>query len=157
MSIETGDSVTFEFTGRLDDGETIFDTSHEAVAEEEGLTEVRPDREFAPLTVEIGSGEVIEGLEEGLIGMGEGETTTLTIPPEKAYGEWSKEQVQEFDTAEIQDRLGGQTPEEGDFLQTQDGQRGNITHIDEDVMRVDFNPQLAGQTLEFEIEVVEVN
>ena len=155
MTITTGDDVTFEYTGRLDDG-TVFDSSHESVAREAGLVETQPDREYAPLTVEVGSGHVIEGMEEGLIGMAAGETKTIEIPPEKAYGEWSEENVQEFDTDELVEML-GQTPQEGAFLEAQNGQHGEITHVDDEVVRVDFNPDLAGETLEFEIEIVDVN
>jgi len=79
VTIATGDSVTLEYTGRLDD-ETVFDTSREEVAAETGLAEARPDREFAPLTVEVGAEEVIEGIEEGLVGLETGETANLTIP-----------------------------------------------------------------------------
>jgi len=86
MTIATGDSVTLEYTGRLDD-DTVFDTSRQSVAEKTGLAEAQPDREYAPLTVEIGDEQVIEGMEEGLIGLEAGATETLTIPPEKAYGE----------------------------------------------------------------------
>lgn len=156
MAIATGDSVTLEYTGQLDDG-TVFDTSREAVAEENGLAEAQPDREYAPLTVDVGAGEIIEGLEEGLIGLEQGTTTTIAIPPEKAYGEWDEEAVQEFDTDELRGMLGGQTPEEGEYLQAQNGQRGEVTHSDEETVRVDFNPELAGETLEFEIEIVDVN
>ena len=155
MTITTGDDVTFEYTGRLDDG-TVFDSSRESVAEEAGLVEAQPDREYAPLTVEVGSGQVIEGMEEGLLGMDAGETETIEIPPEKAYGEWTEEHVQEFDTDELSEML-GQTPEEGAFLEAQNGQHGEIIHVDDETVRVDFNPDLAGETLEFEIEVVDVN
>jgi len=61
----------------------------------------QPDREYAPLTVEIGDEQIIEGMEEGLIGLEAGETETLTIPPEKAYGEPSDENIQEFETEEL--------------------------------------------------------
>jgi len=155
MTIATGDSVTFEYTGRLDDG-TVFDSSRESDAQEAGLAEAQPDREYAPLTVEVGTGEVIEGMEEGLIGLDEGETKTLEIPPEKAYGEWTEEHVQEFGTDELEEML-GQLPEEGAFLQAQNGQHGEVTHVDDAVVRADFNPDLAGETLEFEIEIVEIN
>jgi len=156
MTITTGDSVTLEYTGRLDD-ETVFDTSRESVAEEEGLAEAQPDREYAPLTVDVGAEQVIEGMEEGLIGLEAGESETLSIPPEKAYGERSEERVQEFETEELREMLGGQTPEEGSFLEAQNGQHGEVVHVDEDVVRVDFNPRLAGETLTFEIEVIDVN
>ncbi|PSQ57863.1 peptidylprolyl isomerase [Halobacteriales archaeon SW_8_68_21] len=156
MTIATGDSVTLEYIGRLDD-ETVFDTSREEVAAETGLAEARPDREFTPLTVEVGAEEVIEGIEEGLVGLETGETANLTIPPEKAYGERSDENVQEFETEQLQEMLGGQLPEEGDQLEAQGGQLGDVTHVDEDVVRVDFNPELAGETLHFEVEILEVS
>jgi len=156
VTIATGDSVTLEYTGRLDD-ETVFDTSRETVAEEAGLAEAQPDREYAPLTVEVGAEQVIEGMEEGLVGLEAGETTTLTIPPEKGYGERSEERIQEFETEELREMLGGQTPEEGAYLEAQNGQHGEVVHSGEDVVRVDFNPRLAGETLTFEIEIVDVN
>lgn len=156
MSIATGDAVTIEYTGRLDDG-TVFDTSRESVAEEAGLAEAQPDREYTPLTVEVGAGQVIEGMEDGLIGLAAGETETLTIPPEKAYGEPSEENVEEFETGELREMLGGQLPEEGAYLEAQNGSQGEIIHVDEDVVRADFNPPLAGETLTFDVEVIEVN
>jgi len=155
MTITTGDDVTFEYTGRLDDG-TVFDSSHESVAREAGLVDAQPDREYTPLTVEVGAGEVIEGMEDGLLGMDAGETKTVEIPPEKAYGEWTEEHVQAFDTDELSEML-GQRPEEGAFLQAQNGQHGEIVHVDDETVRVDFNPDLAGETLEFEIEIVDIN
>jgi FKBP-type peptidyl-prolyl cis-trans isomerase 2 len=156
MTIATGDSVTLEYTGRLDD-ETVFDTSRESVAEESGLAEAQPDREYAPLRVDVGAGQVIEGMEEGLVGLEAGETTTLSIPPEKAYGERSEEEIQEFETEQLREMLGGQTPEEGAYLETQNGQHGEVIHSGDDVVRVDFNPRLAGETLTFEIEILDVN
>ena len=156
MTIATGDSVTLEYTGRLDD-ETVFDTSRKSIAEETGLAEAQPDREYAPLTVEIGAEQVIEGMEEGLIGLEAGTTETLSIPPEKAYGERSEERIQQFETEELRGMLGGQTPEEGSYLESQSGQHGEVVHVDEEVVRVDFNPRLAGETLTFEIEVIDVN
>jgi FKBP-type peptidyl-prolyl cis-trans isomerase 2 len=156
MSITTGDSVTLEYTGKLDDG-TVFDTSKRSVAEEAGLAEAQPDREYAPLTVEVGAGQVIEGMEEGLVGLAAGETDTLTIPPEQAYGAPSDEHVEEFDADELREMLGGQLPEEGAYLEAQDGSQGEIVHVDEEVVRADFNPPLAGETLTFDVEILEVN
>ena len=156
MTIATGDSVTLEYTGRLDD-ETVFDTSRESIAEEAGLAEAQPDREYAPLKVDVGAEQVIEGMEEGLIGLEAGETTTLSIPPEKAYGERSEENIQEFETEQLREMLGGQTPEEGAYLEAQNGQHGEVIHSGDEVVRVDFNPRLAGETLTFEIEVLDVN
>ncbi|MFA9418467.1 peptidylprolyl isomerase [Natrinema sp. HArc-T2] len=148
--------MTLEYTGRLDD-ETVFDTSRKSVAKETGLAEAQPDREYAPLTVNIGDEQVIEGMEKGLIGLEVGETETLTIPPEKAYGEPSDDNIQEFETEELREMLGGQTPEEGSYLEAQNGSQGEVVHVDEEVVRVDFNPRLAGETLTFEVEIIDVN
>jgi FKBP-type peptidyl-prolyl cis-trans isomerase 2 len=156
MTIDTGDSVTLEYTGRLDD-ETVFDTSRKSVAEETGLAEAQPDREYTPLTVDIGDKQVIEGMEEGLIGLEAGESETFLIPPEKAYGKPNSDNIQEFETDELREMLGGQTPEEGSYLEAQTGNQGEVIHVDEEVVRVDFNPRLAGETLTFEVEILDVN
>lgn len=156
MAIATGDAVVVEYTGRLDDG-AVFDTSRESVAEEAGLTEAQPDREYSPVTVEVGEGQIIAGLEEALIGMEPSDTRTVTVPPEDGYGEWSEEQVREYGADEFSEMVGGQTPEEGAYLETQEGGLAEIIHVDEETVRIDFNHDLAGETLEFDIEVVDVN
>ena len=156
MTIATGDSVTVEYTGRQEGGE-VFDTSRESVGAEAGLDEFQPDRKYEPLTFEIGAERVIKGLEEGLIGLEEGATPTITIPPEKGYGEWDEARVREHDTDEFVEMLGGQMPEEGSHIETESGEIAEITSVSSDVVRLDFNHALAGETLEFEVEVVDVN
>lgn len=147
--------MTIEYTGRLDDGD-VFDTSRKSVAEEAGLATDDGEREYAPLTVEVGAEQIIEGMEDALIGLEPGDTPTIAVPPEKGYGEWTEERVKEFDSEEFTQMLGGQTPAEGSYIETQDGGFGEIVEFGDAVVRVDFNPQLAGETLEFDIEVVEV-
>ncbi len=156
MTIKAGDSVTIEYTGRHEDG-TVFDTSKASVAAEAGLDEEQPGRDYEPLTFEVGAEEVIQGLEEGLIGLEAGDTPAIAVPPEKAYGEWTEKRVQEFDTAELEAKVGGENLTEGAYLQSESGQPGEIIHVDDEVVRVDFNPRLAGETLEFDVEVVAVN
>ena len=155
MAIESGDTVSLEYIGRLPDGE-IFDTSRESVADEAGIATDQPDREFAPLTVEMGAEQIIPGLEDALYDMTVGETDTVTIPPEKAYGEPTDEQIIEHDREEFDEMLQGQSPSEGMQVQTQQGQIGTIIALDDDVVEIDFNHELAGETLEFEVEILDV-
>lgn len=155
MAIEAGDTVTFEYTGRLDDG-TVFDTSRESVAEESGLAEAQPDRKYEAPTVQIGAGQVIEGLEEKLVGMEEGEEATVTIPPEKAYGEWTEERVREHDAEEFSRMVDGQAFDEGAYVETSEGDLARIVHADDETVRIDFNHEMADETLEFDVEVVAV-
>lgn len=126
------------------------------MARETGPADSQPDREYEPLTIDVGAGRIIEGLETALIGMEPGDDTTVTVPPEDGYGEWSEERVQEFDPDEMHEMLGGELPDEGAYLETQNGDQGEITRVDETVVRVDFNSPLAGETLEFEIEILDV-
>ncbi|WP_396613534.1 peptidylprolyl isomerase (plasmid) [Haloferax sp. S1W] len=155
MTITTGDSVSLEYVGRLTDG-TLFDTSRADVAEESGLAAQQPDRDYEPLTVEVGAGTVIEGLDEALVGMEEGDEETIEIPPEKAYGQPSEDMIREHGTDELREVL-GDDPEVGMYVQTQQGGLGEIVHADEDTVRIDFNHELAGKTLEFEVEIIDVN
>lgn len=73
------------------------------------------------------------------------------------YGQPSDENIEEFETEELREMLGGQLPEEGAYLEAQDGSQGEIIHVDEDVIRADFNPPLAGETLTFDIEIIDVS
>lgn len=156
MGIEAGDQVTFEYVGRLTD-DTVFDTSYESVAEESGLADAQPDRNYSPLTVEIGTGQIINGLEDELLGLQEGDTETVTVPPEHAYGEPSDDQIQAIDRNEFEQMLQDEEPDKGMMIQTQQGEVGEVVHVGEDNVHVDFNHELAGETLVFDVEIVDVS
>ncbi len=89
--VKKGDNITVDYTGSLLNG-VVFDTSIKSVAEENNLTPRRAD--YKPLKIQVGMGQVIEGFDEGVIGMKVGETRKLTIPPEKAYGPKNPEMIQ---------------------------------------------------------------
>ena len=153
MAIADGDTVTIEYTGRLDDG-SVFDTSLESVAAEADLESDR--RSYEPLTVTVGDGGIIEGLEDALLGMEAGEDQTVEIEPERAYGERSEDRIVSYDAPEFGEMLGDEEPAEGMTVQTEQGLPGEVVAVDDDVVRVDFNHDLAGETLTFEVEVVAV-
>lgn len=155
MTIEPGDTVEIEYVGRRADGE-IFDTSDRILAQQEGLTGENPDRVYQPLTVDIGDDSVIPGLQEALVGMEEGERSTVTIPPEQAYGAHSEDRLGEYDREAFEEMLGDRDLVEGVEVQTDDGLPGRVVDIGDSVVTVDFNHELAGETLTFEIEIVEV-
>lgn len=77
-----GDTVSVSYTGSLEDG-TVFDTNIEEVAEEAGIEKLF----FQPLEFTLGQGQVIAGFEEAVLGMRIGEKKTVTLPPEKGYGD----------------------------------------------------------------------
>jgi peptidyl-prolyl cis-trans isomerase B (cyclophilin B) len=151
MAIKEGDTVKVEYVGRYDDGD-VFDSSREEVAVEAEIA--HPNREYEPLEFEVGAGEVVQGFDEGVVGMEEGEDKEITVPPEKGYGERSEENVVEYEREEFRESL-GEEPEVGMHIHTEEA-HGDIVEVEGDTVVVDFNHELAGETLVFEIEVVEV-
>ena len=135
-----GDKVRIHYTGTLTDG-TQFDSSS--------------GRD--PLEFELGSGEVIPGFDNAVTGMSAGDTKTVAIPPEEAYGVRHDQLVQEVPKSALPDEV---SPAVGMQLQSQspDGQVMLlvITEVTDDTITVDGNHPLAGQTLNFDIELVEI-
>jgi len=150
MKVEAGDYVLFNYVGRFENGE-IFDTSVEELAKEHGI--YVEGREYGPMWAKVGAGEIIEGLDEAMIGMEPGEKKTVTIPPEKAYGMPRKELIIQVPAEEFQ--KAGLEPEEGLYVMTDSG-IAKILKVEENLVTLDFNHPLAGKTLVFEIEVLEV-
>ena len=142
MSVEVrkGDTVLVHYTGRLID-ETVFDSS-------EG-------RE--PLEFVVGSGQVIAGFDEAMVGMTVGQSKVVHIPVDKAYGERNEEMVI---TAPLEHVPPDLEPELGMRLEM-GGANGElirvvVTEITDSHLTLDANPPLAGMELTFAIELVEI-
>ncbi len=135
-----GDTVKVHFTGKLSDG-TVFDTS-------EGKD---------PIQFTLGSGQVIEGFDESITGMNVGDSKTINIPQEKAYGERRDELMLEVDRKHLPDNI---DPGKGERLEMEDpnGRKIRVTVTDKTDQKLilDANPPLAGQDLIFDIELVEI-
>jgi FKBP-type peptidyl-prolyl cis-trans isomerase SlpA len=135
--IKEGSKVKVHYTGKLTDN-NVFDSSVE--------------RE--PLEFVVGEGMLIPGFEQGLMGMQVGETKTIELSPEQAYGEVREELINEVPTQNLPEGV-----EEGQMLQA-NTEAGPITvvvsKINEETAIVDANHPLAGKTLIFDLEVVEV-
>jgi FKBP-type peptidyl-prolyl cis-trans isomerase 2 len=83
LKAQKGDTISVHYTGRYPGGK-VFDTSVEKEAINAGL--FNKARDYKPLQVTLGTGKVIAGFEEALIGMKVNDEKDVTIPPEKAYG-----------------------------------------------------------------------
>lgn len=156
MAIEEGDTVVLEYVGRFEDG-TLFDTTRYEVAAEHGLDEAqdRDEDDYTTLSFSVGEGEVIPGVDDGVIGLSEGETTTLVIPPEEGYGEFDPERVREYN-AETFEGMVGKEPEVGMHVTAENGLHGDVITVTDSTVEVDFNHELAGKELHFEIEIIDV-
>ncbi|MGD8983010.1 MAG: peptidylprolyl isomerase [Desulfobacteraceae bacterium] len=138
--VKDGDTVKVHYTGKLENGD-VFDSS----------------REREPFEFTVGNKAVIPGFEKGVIGMGVGDTKTIEILPEEAYGAKQDELVVEVQKTELPDDI---TPTIGQRLQIKQ-QDGNpivvtITDLTEDSITLDANHPLAGYTLFFDVELVDI-
>lgn len=112
----------------------------------------------APLTYTQGSGELVEGLEERLTELEEGVQAHVVVPPDKGYGQRDpgairsvrKDAFREPDTLQPGSVIQAQT-EQGKVVQVR------VLEVGEENVTLDLNHPLAGKTLEFQIEVVEVS
>jgi peptidylprolyl isomerase len=131
---QDGDTVQVHYTGTLDDG-SVFDSS------------VGGD----PFEFTVGAGDVISGFDDAVRGLAVGESVTVTLPPEEAYGERSEDLVLDLDAAGAPAGLAV-----GDRVRLANGAAATVLEINEDTVRVDANHPLAGETLTFEIELVAI-
>ena len=138
---KSGDTVTVHYIGTLEDG-TAFDSS-------EGGD---------PLEFAIGSGNVIPGFEQAVLGMNPGDSKTVMIPSDDAYGPYLEDRVLVVERQQIPSDMpidiGGQ-------LQIQ--QEGGmvipviITDITDNEVTLDANHPLAGEDLTFKITLVSIS
>ena len=137
---KAGDTVKIHYTGTLDDG-TQFDSS----------------KGRDPLEFEVGSGQVIPGFDKAVEGMAVGDTKTVNIPVDDAYGPRHDQMIQEVPKSALPDEV---EPAVGMGLQARrpDGAMLDltITEVGEETITVDGNHPLAGQPLNFDLELVEI-
>ena len=138
---QQGDSVKVHYTGKLNDG-TVFDSSSQ--------------RE--PLEFTLGEGQVIPGFENAVLGMESGETKTVTIPADQAYGQRRPDLLIEVDREQFPPHI---EPELGQQLQVQQSNGQMlvvvVSEVNTDSVTLDANHPLAGHDLTFDIQLVGVN
>ena len=138
---EKGSKVKVHYTGTLNDGNK-FDSSH--------------DRGQV-LEFEVGSGQMIKGFDEGVVGMEVGETKDIHIKPEDAYGlrkeeaqtEVPKESLPPDFNPKIGETVQGQTVDGRPIL-------AKVKELQENKVILDLNHPLAGEELNFNVELVEI-
>jgi len=110
-----------------------------------------------PLEFQLGSGQVIPGFDKAVEGMTVGESKTVSIAPEDAYGPRNEQAIQEVPKSALPDDL---VPVEGMMLQAQNQNQQpvqlTVTAVGDETITVDANHPLAGKTLNFKISLVEV-
>jgi peptidylprolyl isomerase len=135
-----GDRVRVHYKGCRQDGSIVAST--------EGNS---------PVEVKLGSGRLVPGLEESIIGMVAGETKTVVVPPERAYGPWMPELIVNLSANDFPDDI---VPVVGKqvLARQNDGSliHATIRRVTGTIVTLDANHPLAGETLTFSVQVVEL-
>ncbi|HWG89641.1 MAG TPA: peptidylprolyl isomerase [Candidatus Thermoplasmatota archaeon] len=139
--IAKGDTVYLRYTGTLDNGE-IFDSNAEEGAQ--------------PLVFKAGTGQVIPGFDNAVMGMAKGESKKFRIEAKDAYGERDPKLIQKAPL----EAFGETKPYVGMHVDLED-ERGNVFHadvvaVDAESVTLDMNPHLAGEALTFDITILDV-
>ena len=137
---KAGDKVKVHFEGYLEDNTVFGSTTDEE-----------------PFEFTIGEKNMMPGFENAVIGMQKGDTKTITLPPEEAYGLHKKELVHVMNRSGFPKEINleiGKTLR----VRTQDGKYIVVTIKDftEDSIVLDENEPLAGETLTFNIELIDI-
>ena len=109
-----------------------------------------------PATFKVGDGNLLPGFEQQLYGFKAGDKRTLQIAPEQGFGQVNPQNVQVMPRSQFE----GMELSEGLIVSFQDAARtelpGVVKAFDERQVTVDFNHPLAGKTLTFEVEIIDV-
>jgi FKBP-type peptidyl-prolyl cis-trans isomerase 2 len=137
---KVGDIVTIHFTGKLEDG-SIFDSTEKD----------------NPLKFKIGNNEVIQGIDEAVVGMKINQEKSIHISSDKAYGSVEKELIINVKKTDLPNNLKVKINqelkipyEEGDYLNVR------ITKISTEIIEFDGNHPLAGKNLLFDLKLIEI-
>lgn len=145
--IKDGDFILADFVGFTTDDRRIFDTTKEDIAKTENVYDEQ--EVYQPRLLIVGQGWMVPGVDEALIGMKVGQTKNITLPPEKAFGLRDAQQVRIIPRARVkseQKLVRGMRVRIGN-------QSGTVRHVGGGRVTVDFNPVLAGHTVDYEITV----
>ena len=136
---KNGDTVKVHYTGKLDDG-TQFDSSM--------------DRD--PLEFTLGEQRLIQGFENAVIGMNVGDTKSVKVPVEEGYGPHRDDLVVIVDRGELPPDL---DPTVGERLEMRQADKSFVVRVIDvtpENVTLDANHPLAGEALNFEIELVDI-
>ena len=133
-----GNTVTVHYTGKLDDG-TVFDTS----------------RSRHPLQFTIGKGQVIAGFEQAVDGMNTGESKTVIIPMDNAYGPRREDMIITMERNKLPVDLDPKVGQRLELTQMDDQNiLVTVTAVTDSMLTLDANHPLSGKDLTFDIELV---
>ncbi|RAP53129.1 MAG: peptidylprolyl isomerase [Methanosphaera sp. rholeuAM270] len=150
MAIDDKAFIRLNYTGRIKETGEVFDTTYEEVAEEAEIS--NPEKEYHPMVLAVGSSQLLPKLHEEIQKLNIGDKQTVEIPAEDAFGKRDPSKIRlipmkEFKKQDIRPFVG--------MPLSLDGERGIVRTVDGGRVRVDFNHELAGKDIVYELEIME--
>ncbi|WP_409200584.1 peptidylprolyl isomerase [Methanobrevibacter sp. DSM 116169] len=150
MAIKDKDFIKLEFTGKVADTDDIFDTTIEEVAKDADI--FNDKKTYGPIPIVIGGGHLLPALDEAIIGLKVGDEKTIEIESKDAYGERDSKLIQLIPMKEFKKQ--GMTPVPGMVI-TADNQNGKVLTVNGGRVKVDFNHELAGKDVVYDIKITD--
>jgi len=144
MTINEGDFIKISYTGKLEDG-TIFDTTNEEVAKVHNV--YNSNGRYGGDVIIIGVNQMITGLEEDIKEHEVGYKGTVTIPPEKAFGDRDPKLLRDLPLRRLE-----QKPQVGMMVQFE-GKQAKVLKVMGRHARLDFNSPMAGQMITYDYKI----
>ena len=150
MAISENAFVRLDYTGRVKETGNVFDTTSEDVAEEANIK--NPEKDYHPMVLAVGSSQLIPKLHEEIQKLDVGQKQTVEIPCEDAFGKRDPSLIRLIPMKEFKKQ--GIKPFVGMPL-TLEGNPGIVRTVDGGRVRVDFNHELAGKDIVYDLEIIE--
>lgn len=151
MAIKNGDFVKLEFTGKIKETGDVFDTTSEEVAKEAGI--YNEEKDYGPIPIIVGGNHLLKAIDEAIIGLNKGDTKKIEVSPENGFGERDKKLIQLIPMKEFKKQ--GMNPYVGMEI-TSEGHKGRVLTISGGRVKVDFNHDLAGKNLEYDVVISDI-
>jgi len=146
MPIEKGDIVKLTYTAVTESG-VVFDTTDDEAAKANGIFD--QNARYGPISIVVGQGFVVPGLDADLLGREVGEKRTLLLAPEEAFGPRKREMVETMAMKRFKEK-----PRPGERVQVEN-RVGTVESVVGGRARVDFNPPLAGLAVTYNYVIEE--
>jgi FKBP-type peptidyl-prolyl cis-trans isomerase SlyD len=154
-------AVSSEAAGKVNKGSTLVVSEGKSVKVNYTLKVdgkvVDSSKGHEPLEFKAGSHEVVPGFEKAIMGMKVGERKSFKVSPDEGYGAINPKAIREVPRKELPATM---TPKAGMTLyaQAKNGQRFpvRVVEVKKDIVVMDFNHPLAGKTLNFDVEIVDI-
>ena len=150
MSINDKDFIRFNYTAKVKETGKVFDTSYKEVAEEADI--FSENKTYKPIVLAVGTDQFLLGLQEEMKKMDIGESKIIELPAERAYGKRDPNKIRLIPMSEFKKQ--NLRPFVGMPL-TIENEPGIVRTISGGRVRVDFNHELAGKDLIYDVEIIE--